>query len=335
MIRLLLIALLFLSLMALPFVVAMVTNKRIHDVSLMVRYDNVRDPRYFAKSFGAMMEHGLQSYTGGGTIRLSREEKLSVPPLRADVCETLLYAAENFAPETAITFTKELYGRGAIVLPPGTHVRAAQSRTRLTLGEGCEVVRWVDGEICLRAEKNCDLGISASSARELYVEVGCNFRRLYAPEIFIGGASVPESPVSERIEKEIERDIRRVKQGEIIEKTLVRKADLIIEENAVIYGSVKSTGTLHVRAGTVITGNAVADGEVVLERGVRVGGIVFSQENALLGPGVQVGARGKIKSVIAKNRVVLSEGAHIYGYVNCEHTGVSVSAEEFARILGK
>ena len=65
-------------------------------------------------------------------------------------------------------------------------LRAAYSKGKMILPENTEVVRWVDSDQTLAVYDGCDLGLSASARQRMCLGQGCRFRRLFAPEIYLG-----------------------------------------------------------------------------------------------------------------------------------------------------
>ena len=329
-------AFVYLALMLFPFFLARSALEPSKARSLVVKDDNVRDPRYFPKAFVALMEHALTSYDGDGTIRLSKPETLLEPPLPdGDLISAVVYARGDFVPVGARTFEKEIYCRGNGALPAQTMLRAIACRGALAIGEGCELARWADGEASLTVSPGCRLGISASSGARLSVAKDCTFRRLYAPEIRVGEPVLPAiDPPPVPLGGEIHRDTGDIEDFGIIEGDVVAMDSLTIGEGAEIRGSIKSRKHVHVKRGARILGNLVSNGNLVLERDVFIGGVVFSQSWAYIGPDCQIGRAGRIKSVVARDGVVLAEGARVFGYVGGERDGRTVAAEEFISVIG-
>ena len=313
MILLIVLTLLFLALLLFPFLLANVSLEKDKALSLVVKSDNLRDPRYFSKAFIALMERGLASYDGSGVLQLSKKERLIEPPLPEGDTDALIYAQGDFAPKEARVFPKEIYCKGDAQLPAGTALRAIACLGSLTLGENCTLSRWADAERALTVLPGCSLGISVSSGHDLIVGLACSFRRLYAAEVIVGTAAAPHNPPEPPVCKEIHRDLQQLEDFASVEGSIVSMKDFVIGEDACVSGSVKSRGRIHVKRGAHIMGNLIADADIVVEDSVFVGGIVFSQRWIYLGPGTQVGRKGHIKSVVAKCGVTLAEGVREFG----------------------
>ncbi|MDO5112127.1 MAG: hypothetical protein Q4E65_07465 [Clostridia bacterium] len=333
MILLVVLTLIFLVLLLFPFLLARVSldTDKVH--SLVVKNNNLRNPRYFSQAFIALMERGLSTYDGSGMIRLSKAETLLEPPILADEVDALVYAKRDFAPARAQTFAKEIYCKGDARLPAGTALRAIACLGTLTLEEGCTLARWADAEREVAIAAGCALGISVSSGQLLRLAPGCAFRRLYAAEIVVGSAPDVLNPPAPPLCKDILRNPKEIEDLERVEGSIVTMHDLVVGEYAVINGSVKSRGRIHVKKGAHILYNLIADGDLVLEDGVFIGGVVFSQRYVYLGPSCQIGRKGRIKSAVAKCGVTLAEGCRVYGYVSGELECASVEADAYYTLI--
>ncbi len=323
----------FIALMLLPFLVPMIAFRRSDDTSLYIKKNNARDPRYFSKSF---REAFVANYTEGSrTVKLSREEQVLLPhELTGKTCDALVYAKAAFAPRTIKRFSKEIFAASSADISPKTQLRAIAAVGDIRLREDCDVIRWADSETMITADKGCNLGISTTSARMLLIDSGCTFRRLYAPKINIGKRVIKDhfGFIGLYIAQEWLKNPKEIKKSAIIRNTIVSDHDLIIGQGAIVYGHVKTTKRLTIQKGAVIMGNAIADDMLVLEEGVKVGGDVFSQESVCVGPNVQIGCSPKIKSLVAKQDIILCNSASIYGYVGCERIGRTVTYEEYQQL---
>ena len=85
--------------------------------------------------------------------------------------------------------------------------------------------------------------------------------------------------------------------------------------------------------GAIISGNVIADGTIALDEDVEVRGILFSQESIYVGANNEIGECGLIKSVIAREKVTLCEGAVVYGYISGEKPCETVDCEQYEEEL--
>lgn len=320
----------FLALLFLPFAVSLLSLRKSKDVSLYVKSDNVRDPRYFSNSFRSLVEKGIDPQTR--TITMSKSEPfVYARELQDTVCDCIVVAQSHFQPVGVACFAKEIYAASSVQIPPHTSLRAIACLDRLEIGQNCEVVRWADSDGQMTVAAGCALGMSISSGERLLIAKGCTFRRFYSPEIIIGSSLVrpKHTPTDTAISSERLINPESIGVHETVNSTIVTEYSLSIGESAVIMGSIKSNHHVYVHRNARINGNLVADGIIILEEGARVLGSVFSQDSVLVGPGVEIGVKRKIKSLIARKSIVLCETAMVFGYVGCETDSKTIAKEDF------
>lgn len=337
-----LIVAIFAVMTALPFLLSLGIPKE-EQVTLVVRNDNGRDPRYFARSFKKIIKNALKSESENGILALSKPEAFFYAeelPEEEDTIDRIVICQQDFSTRSGVIFDKEIYSEGQVVIAKGTQARAVAA-SKLFLQEGSTVFRWSDGEEAMYVDRGCDLGISATSAEYLQVMENCTFHRLFAPQIDI--FSQKDNPKQERREPEAderigrvaeseeepaEKDVKVIEKGKIVNGNVITKYALVIEEGAVVCGHIKSRKGIRVKKAARIDGNMFADGNIVLEEDVYLAGDLFSQRDIYVGSGCVIGQKGKIKSVIAKENISLCENVTVYGYVGCEGSGHTVLRKE-------
>jgi cytoskeletal protein CcmA (bactofilin family) len=306
------------------------------DAFLHVRRDMVRHPRYFGLSFAGMLEKALGGYDGSGRIQLSRLEDLteaSKGPL-PDVCETLVYAKDDFTPPAGTIFQKEIYcaQNASIIACP--EVRAIYAKGGLTIGAGTMIYRWLDAEGDVIVYDHCEGGMSISSASRVIIGRDCSFRRIYAPIVYLGfdlyKGETPqetESAANRQVFAEpVLRDVRYVDdelaQDHVITGTIITKYALTVVEGIEIRGDIRSHESVTLHANTVVHGNIIAEGDIYIGENAQVLGDVFSQENIILEAGVTLGQYGDIKSTIARGGITAEANCRVHGYISAEHQGL-------------
>lgn len=332
-----------------PLVLGYFSIDRGVDNALVIRQNNIRDARYFSRAFTKLIEKALGKYSGQGTIYLSKEEELAFAedvPGGSPEWNTLVVAHQPFDSAGVGFFTKEIYAKQGARIGPNCDVRAIASGRQLVLEENCRVLRWADAEEELCARQGCDLGISASSGQSITLDVGCRFDRLYAPEVLVaGGFSEREADhnparllaTGRKTKKSTEQrfDVSSVGANTEIYNTIISKSGIRIGESATVYGDVKSAKGIHIQRGAAVIGNVFAEGDIVIEEDVYIGGVVFTQESVFVGARSEIGRYGVIKSLVAREEIVLCNGAAVFGYVHCERGGRTVNEEDFADIIAK
>lgn len=331
------ICILFLIMLIFPIYIGLKTA-RYKSKPLFINQSNARNPRYFAISFKRIFDKAWKSYGGSGIISMSKEEKIieadKVILLSGEICKSLIYAENsNFIPREDIIFQKEIYVKKNAVLKKIPMVRAIACVGDLVLGNGTRIIRWADAEGTLIAHNDCDLGISTTSATMLLVGTNCFFKRLYAPEIWLGldndkyhignNVIIPkEIVISSEIIRNIEYvDDEIVNEKGILTKTIITKHDITVLGNFVVQGHIRSHKDVKIDSNAVVHGNIFAEGNIFIGRNAIVLGIVFTQENIYIDDGAVIGQPNKIKSVVARGNIECGYNCRVYGYIGVEGTG--------------
>lgn len=316
--------------------------------SLVVKSDNIKDARYFSKSFRRLMNkvkelciaENNDSSSSVEKVKLSKDEEVffwnGVEPLGEEV-NSICYIKKEIDFCNKMIFEKEVFAEKDIEFAGKTKLRAIAGDKSVIIGENSKVVRWADAEEILVLKRGSDAGKSVSSGDRLVIEPECVFTRIYAPVIEVKNyIRVTDKDKDEvvinkdaPVYMKIKRNISQVSKHEEIKNTIITKYDLIIEPGAIVYGDVKSDKIVHIKNNAVITGNVFGDESVIIEQGAKIFGNVFAGENLYIGPDVTIGKIGRIKSAISRVDMIISEGAIIYGYVGCENTGRIVKKEDF------
>lgn len=348
MIPLIIVCIVFILLFVFPFML----SKRIKyndgmEKSLVVKNDNVKDARYFSNSFRQLMagvepekipEKG-QSVVE--KVKLSKSEDIifcnGIETLGEKV-ENICYICDNAEFKVKAVFEKEVYASGNVEFAGNTVLRAVAGEKNVIIGENSEIQRWADGKLFTVIKKGTNAGKSVSSGERLIIEPNCRFTRMYAPVTEVRNyVRVSDSPCDETVINreapvymKIKRNVSRVERDQEFRYTIITIHDLTVEAGAVVYGDLKSDGSIHIKNNAVVTGNVFADGFVIIEQGARVLGNVFASENLYIGPDVTIGKTGRIKSAISRLSMVISEGSVIYGYAGCENIGKIIERRDFA-----
>ena len=310
--------------------------------SLIVKNDNIKDARYFSKSFRNKIKNADVSGKEDGCIgkvKLSKEEDILFydKTTALDTCiDSICYINAEAEFHDKIEFNKEVYAKENITLADSTVVRAIAGDKKVVIGGHSKIGRWADAEQFLALKEGSDAGISLSSGEKLVIEPDCVFTRLYAPVIEVKKYTVTDETniknvvinKSAPVYMKLLRNIKVVEKNQEERHTIVTKYDLTIEKCAVVYGDIKSDKSIRIGKYAVVTGNVFGDGDVIIEQGAKVLGNVFSGANLYIGPNVTIGKTGRIKSALARVNLVIAQGTVIYGYAGCEGTGKTVMQNE-------
>lgn len=312
------------------------------ETSLIVRNDNVKDPRYFSKSFKAKIKEGLADRKSELYVKLSKPEEIIFwkSNFKYDKkLDKLIYIADDTKIDDKNTFVKEIYAKDNVKFGTKDKIRAIAGEKNVHLGEGTTIYRWADAEETMVVEKFSKLGISTTAGERLIVEPQCQFGRLFAPRVEIKNSILIEHEAGKDevivnqiapLYKKIVRDIECVEDGTEFRNTVITRKKLVVGAGAIVYGDIKSDKSVHIKKGAIVTGNVFAENAVIIEDGAKILGNVFGNESVYIGPNVRIGITGRIKSAVSREDMVVAEGAVIFGYVGTENKGKTVKAEDFA-----
>lgn len=333
-----------LSLMLFPLLLGRYSRDSEGQEPLFIKADNVKDPRYFAKSFREKLHSALENHQEGNVLHLSKDEKVlfadgvTFTP-KSEVNEVVLANNVLLNIPSQCVFQKEIYSGKNARVGLRTTIRALAGMENVELNHRVKVVRWVDAENTLTIHEDCDLGISATAGKRITIASGCMFRRLYAPEIYTGNEAWDDH--GERIDHH-EEDLpdsgrvfreNRVPAHEKRTESVISSGDLTLEPNCEVMQSVHADKNLHICSGSIVRKNVFADGDIVIEDNVIIGGHVFAQKDIFIGRRCRIGTPGQTKSIIARNCIVLARGSVFYSYIGSEQESRVVDQEVFFELI--
>lgn len=335
----------FALLLMLPIIVASLYYKKQQGKVLFINQNKVRDPRYFGKSYSSMIRKNLPNIVDD-EIQLSKKEKFingDIDNLDSDVIDKMVICRENqFTGKKGVTYEKEIYSEQQAFLEEDTKVRALYSASNIVVGNGMELLRWLDSDGTIAIYDNCDLGFSVSSGKRISLGHNCKFRRIYAPEIYIGqypgklldptkgkDSRIYRLPVQTKKEKNIRYiSNEMINEDGIVDCSILAPKNVSVTENIIVRGDIRSHKGVRLFDGAIVVGNIFAEEDVILGKNSCVIGNVFSQENVYLETGAVVGKIGAISSIIARGNITLEPETFVFGYVSCEREGKVLSLKE-------
>ena len=310
---------------------------------LKIKQDMVKDPRYFSHSFTGMIERALPNIEGNN-IKLSRQEhflrpgdleKLAAEDSKGEVNEMVLAVNEPMIfPEAFKDFSKEIYATQRVTVDrPGITLRAIYSGDRMILGNKTNIVRWADAADTLAIYDDCSLGMSASAGHVVTVGKNVKFRRIYAPVVYFGQyPSKLIDPMEGRDEQTFllpviasKRKAKHVTHENMTDEgtapfSIVSTRTMVVE-GAILQGDIHTDGCVRICERAGVLGNIFAEKGILIEKGAFVVGNVFSQGKIQIGPGVMIGRKGRVVSVIARDKLTIAEDVVVYGYISSETLG--------------
>lgn len=311
---------------------------------LPVNLQYSKDPRHLGNSFRRILFEGLGSHAaapGVRTVRLSKDETVEVQSDgRIETGLTLshiLLVQGDLQTQSRVTFCKEVYVAGSASIGRHCRLRSLACDADAMLGPQIRISRWIDANGDIRVGAGSRLGVSCSCAGQLVLDHGVEFQRLFSPQITSPGYRVRHlpAPPSGRAPRKVAAQIKTIDDvtdyrrkssllmsGTVISKDLVVKGDLNLADRVSIHGDVRCGGRAIIGRDSVIWGDLFAEGAIEILNDAVVFGNLFSQDSVRLYPGVRIGQAGRIKSIIAKKRIVVDRNVAIYGYVLTEGKGL-------------
>lgn len=329
---------LFTFLFILPIILASTYYRTQERKILFIDQDKIRDPRYFGKSYSSMVKEN-SLHIEDDEIQLSKREKFidgDRQKIPLDIVYEIVICRESeFVGTKGTTYNKEIYSAKDAYVESNSKIRAIYSESNIIIDEGTELLRWADAEGTLAIYDNCNLGISVSSGKRMSIGQNCKFRRMYAPEIYIGQYPIKLLHPMERkdktvyclpVQRKIKRNVRYISnemanEEGVVDYTIVSSEHIRVTENIIVLGDICSHQSVRLFDGAIVIGNIFAEGDVFLGINSCVIGNVFSQENVYLESGTTIGQRGTIRSLIARRNIILEPETFIFGYVSCEKGG--------------
>lgn len=333
-----------LSLMLFPLLLGRYSRDSEGQEPLFIKADNVKNPRYFAKSFRDKLRSALENYPNDKVLHLSKDEtvifadEVEFSP-KSEVNEVVLAIQAPLNIPRHCVFQKEIFSEKGVRVGSGSMIRAVAGMENVELDHNVTVVRWVDAEDKLTIHEDCDLGISATAGKRISIASGCTFRRLYAPEICTMDDIVIDSgPQSRHTQDQTSASdkvfrLERVPTHEKLEGSVISNGDLALEPRCEVMQSVHADNNLHISNGSIVRKNVFADGDIIIEDNVTIGGHVFAQKDVFIGSGCRIGTYGQTKSLIARNSITLSQGSVIYSYIGSEKASRVVTKDVFFELI--
>lgn len=334
------IVIVFLILLLFPILLSMFWYYHSNDSVLMISKNINRDPRYFGKSFEKLFLKAWEERKDDILLLSKPEHYLMADEMKSKVMvydEVIIAEKEKFKPPAGVRFNCGIFAYKDVFFQANTQLRAIRTYGDLVLEHNVTVERWADADGTVKIDNACNLGISISSGKEITIGKNCKFRRLFAPVIHTGcSPNLTQKPMYQRQEyiysigytKERRRNRQHIgyldaDDAGVAHSSFVTEAKIIIDEDIVVQGDVRSYKSVQLSERAVVCGNIFAEGEVYLSRNSTVLGNVFTQGDIYCENGVVIGKEDQISSMIARGRIALGENCSVYGYISNEAGGVT------------
>ncbi len=278
----------------------------------------LQKPLAEAVSGGTVHECVLEDGSKAVLVGIAYED--SAPALQGCSVEHLTLYGCPVVLADDMRFRREVYAAASLWSGKRSTFRALLCQGDLCLAEGNRIWRWVHAGGTLKAEPRCELYGRASSATSIYLERGCRFERVYAPEIRTSATQAPAAELADfgaRSTVEARRGRLRIhgelrmRDGEALQADTIARS-IRLGAHCLILGSLKSTGDLIIGDGTLVDGSVIASGSLRIGRGACIRGPVLAEDDIELGAGSYIGGPS-LPTTISASSIRVHVGATVYG----------------------
>lgn len=256
-----------------------------------------------------------------------RQSFVRAANLNGPVCASLIAAGIDVTFPSGLTFAKEIYAAKSLVSGQRNAFRAILCDEVIHLQPGSESLRWAHAVRQFRADSACSLYGRVSSDCEILLAPGCTFQRLHAPRIALGyvpgtralSSATAVDAVRPMARRLIDGDFH-VPPGELIPENLVARGTLRIGAGARMLGSVKGHSSVVVEEKAVVCGSLISSGELRIGRNCQVGGPILAEHRIAISPGTICGTP-EAPTTVSSPVVHASEGSLFHGTLWARETG--------------
>lgn len=232
-------------------------------------------------------------------------------------------------------------------LQPHAALRAGMSSSDIVLGRESMVLRWLHAEGSIDLHAGSAVYGRLSAKRSVYLQPGCVFQRVHAPEIRTFGHDYSSGPLGVHCEcilgartchiceTETKHQHEKCESQEgftTSRKRIRHEKDFLIPAHQTLNANVIATGAVHfgahsrfhgntksykdmfVEDGACIHGSLVCGGTLHIGEHSSVTGPVMAEEDVVIAPGARVGRSDALTTIAARN-ITISAGCEVHGTV--------------------
>jgi predicted acyltransferase (DUF342 family) len=210
---------------------------------------------------------------------------LSDAEARASRLDRVVVSCGDLRLPDGLTVTKELCADGSVVGGSSCTYRAILAGGDISLGRHTHTLRWVHAGGTVRAGAASHALGRVSADGGIFLDAGSRFERLRAPRVVFGQRAPELTRAPARDLPLLEP--AQIRQGVTIEVGAGRwliKGSVEIPPNVRVESHLVVVGTCRVRRGVVLAGSVKSHAELVLEEDVEILGSVVGQGDLLVGP---------------------------------------------------
>ncbi|MGH9736239.1 MAG: hypothetical protein ACRD8A_16830 [Candidatus Acidiferrales bacterium] len=256
-----------------------------------------------------------------------RQSFIRAARLHGPTCEWLVAAGTNVTFPNGLTFAKEIYSAKPLVSGERNAFRAILCDEDVHLRRGSETMRWAHAVGRFRADCGCGLYGRVSSDREILLSSGCTFQRLHAPHIVLGSAPderpanrEPASNVTHPLARRLIDGDFEIRPGEVMPENLVARGTLRIGAGARMLGSAKGHRSVVLEEKAVVCGSLISSGELYISRDCRIGGPILAERRIEISSGTVCGMP-EAPTTVSSPVVHATEGSSFHGTLWARETG--------------
>jgi predicted acyltransferase (DUF342 family) len=250
------------------------------------------------------------------------------------VCELVVISGAPLKTPNDTNFVHEIYSAEDFVGGENCTYRAILGEKSIRLSPGTRVLRWVHALGHFSTDHHCDLFGRVSSDRSIHLGVNTQFLRVNAPRIELGALAVeddrtlPDTAVFSHSEGRVVHRLLwdgdyEIKEGEVVNGSVVARGRLLIRAGARVCGSAKSNHDMILEPGVVVEGSLISASKMTIGYNCVVHGPIIAERQMSIAAGTRCGTPTQ-PTTISSLRMDIEEGVLAFG---------TLWAREYGRIV--
>lgn len=227
-----------------------------------------------------------------------------------------------------MNFAKEIYVRGHFWGGDRNQYRAVLARSDVRFGRQSTVLRWAHAGSQLVADEECKLYGRISAECRIELRRGCRFVRLNAPRIDIGqrdekdtlDRAISKSGFPVQTRRLLHDGEFTIHAGEVIDANIVTRGKLHVCSGAHVIGSIKSNRDLIIENEAIIDGSVICAERIIVGSRCRLHGPIIAERSMVLYDGTVCGEM-HTPTTVSSPEIQIQEGVVIFGTLWARQSG--------------
>ncbi len=267
---------------------------------------------------------------GSPYVILGKADQLPELSRKGDLsyCPYVIAFSNSVSSPGYLNFERELYARGDFSGGEQSHYRAVLATSNVRFGRRSTVLRWAHAGSELVADGQCELYGRISAEHRIQLSPGCGFLRLNAPRIDIGrdpgdigpGRISRESPLSLQTPRLLYDGDVTIETGEVVRANLVTRGKLQLRPGARVIGSVKSNKDLIIENEAIVEGSVICAERMIVGSRCTLHGPVIAERSITLYDGTVCGDL-ESPTTVSSPEIEVQEGVVVFGTLWARHSG--------------